>query len=81
MDGGGIRSAGLALGGVAHKPWHSAEAEHELVGKPANAETFQKAAEAALAGAKGYEHNTFKIELAKQCVVRALTLASQGVQA
>lgn len=81
LDGDRIRSAGLALGGVAHKPWYSAAAEHELVGKPATAATFQKVANAAMAGAKGYEHNSFKIELAKQCVVRALTLASKGVQA
>jgi xanthine dehydrogenase YagS FAD-binding subunit len=81
MESNTIRSAGLALGGVAHKPWHSAEAENALVGRPANEETFRRAADAALAGAKGYEHNTFKIELAKQCVVRALTLAKQGVQA
>ena len=32
MDGGTIRSAGLALGGVAHKPWRSAEAEKALAG-------------------------------------------------
>jgi len=30
------------------------------------------AADAALAGAKGYAHNTFKIELAKRSIVRAL---------
>jgi xanthine dehydrogenase YagS FAD-binding subunit len=66
---------------VAHKPWHSAEAEHALAGKPATAETFRKAAELALAGAKGYEHNNFKIELAKQNIVRALTVAAKGVQA
>jgi xanthine dehydrogenase YagS FAD-binding subunit len=81
MDGNTIRSAGLALGGVAHKPWYSPEAEHELLGKPATEATFQRAANAALAGAKAYEHNTFKVELAKQCVVRALNLASKGVQA
>ena len=81
VEGGTIRSAGLALGGVAHKPWHSPAAEKALVGQPANAETFGKAAALALEGAKGYEHNTFKIELAKQCIVRALTLAAQGVQA
>jgi len=81
MDGDTIKSAGLALGGVAHKPWHSAEAEHALAGKPATAETFRKAAELAMAGAKGYEHNNFKIELAKQNIVRALTVAAKGVQA
>lgn len=79
MDGDAIKSAGLALGGVAHKPWWSREAEQSLAGKPTTEETFRKAAELALAGAKGYEHNTFKIELAKQCVVRALTQAAKGV--
>ena len=81
MQGDTIQSAGLALGGVAHKPWRSAEAEHALAGKPATAETFRSAAEIALRGARGYKDNSFKVELAKQCVVRALTLASQGVRA
>jgi xanthine dehydrogenase YagS FAD-binding subunit len=78
LEGGLIKSAGLALGGVALKPWREAEAEKTLVGKPAASEAFQRAAEDLLHGAKGYKHNTFKIEMAKQGVVRALTLASQG---
>jgi xanthine dehydrogenase YagS FAD-binding subunit len=78
MDGDHVRSAGLALGGVALKPWRRVEAERVLVDKPIGAETFMHAAEILLQGAKGYEHNAFKIELAKQGVVRALTLASQG---
>ena len=78
MNGQTIQSAGLALGGVAHKPWRSAEAERALAGQPATEAAFRKAADAALAGAKGYEHNTFKIEMAKQAVVRALTLAAHG---
>ena len=81
LDGDTIKSAGLALGGVAHKPWHSPEAEHALVGRPANPETFAHAATLALTGAKGYKNNTFKIELAKQCIVRALQQAAQGAQA
>lgn len=83
LDGPGpfanIRSAGLALGGVAHKPWVSVEAEHTLVGKPANEETFKKAAEVLMQGAKGYKDNAFKIELAKSCVVRALNQAAKGM--
>jgi xanthine dehydrogenase YagS FAD-binding subunit len=78
MEGGSIKSAGLALGGVALKPWRSVEAEMALVGKPASPESFKQAAEIVLREAKGYEHNSFKIEMAKQGVVRALTLASQG---
>ena len=80
LDGQTIRSAGLALGGVAHKPWHSPEAEHALVGQPATPETFAKAADLAVRGAKGYEHNQFKVELAKQSVARGLTLAAGGAK-
>lgn len=80
LEGDTIRSVAFALGGVAHKPWTSKAAEHELVGKPANEATFKAAAEAAMRGAKGYEHNAFKIELAKQCIVRAFTLAAAGTQ-
>ena len=78
MDGNHVRSAGLALGGVALKPWRRVEAERVLVDKPVGAETFMLAAEILLQGAKGYDHNAFKIELAKRCIVRALILASQG---
>ena len=82
MNGTTIRSAGLALGGVAHKPWRSAEAERSLTGATAGPEVFRKAAELAVANARTYEHNAFKVELAKQSIVRALTLAqTQGAQA
>ena len=78
MNGSTIRSAGLALGGVAHKPWRVPEAEQALAGKAASPESFARAAEILLRGAHGYEHNRFKIELAKQGVIRALTVAAQG---
>jgi xanthine dehydrogenase YagS FAD-binding subunit len=81
LDGGIIKSAGLALGGVAPKPWRSAEAEKLLTCATTSPEVFRKAADLAVAGAKTYEHNAFKVELAKQSIVRALTLAAQGVQA
>lgn len=70
--GGKIRSARIALGGVAHKPWRASKAEQELVGKNVDEKVFRTAAEAELATAKGYQHNTFKIELAKRAIVRAL---------
>jgi len=78
MDGQTIRSARLALGGVAHKPWTSSEAEAALAGTTAGPSAFHHAAELLLAGASGYEHNKFKIVLAKQSIVRTLTLASTG---
>lgn len=81
MDGERIKSACLALGGVAHKPWLSAQAENALAGSPASKETFHRAAEVALSGAKGYADNAFKIELAKRSIVRALSIAAHGSSA
>jgi len=78
MNGGTIKSAGLALGGVAHKPWRAQDAEAALVGKPATRMTFENAAELMVKGAKTYEHNAFKVDLAKQCVVKALMQAASG---
>jgi xanthine dehydrogenase YagS FAD-binding subunit len=81
MDGDTIKSAGLALGGVALKPWRALDAESSLTGKPATPQVFRKAADLALNGATAQAHNAFKIELAKQSIVRALTLAAKGAQA
>ena len=72
LDGGTIRAAHVALGGVATKPWRSPEAEAALIGKPAAKETFRAAADAAFAGAKPRRDNAFKIELGKRTLVRAL---------
>jgi xanthine dehydrogenase YagS FAD-binding subunit len=77
MDHKTITEARIALGGVAHKPWRKPEAEALLVGKPATKENFRAAAEALLAGAQGFGHNTFKIELAKRAIVRALGQAAK----
>jgi xanthine dehydrogenase YagS FAD-binding subunit len=76
VEGGHIRYARIAVGGVGTKPWRSHEAEGALTGKAANAETFSHAAEAALAGAKPHKDNAFKVELAKRCVVRTLKMAT-----
>ena len=78
INNGTIRTARMALGGVAHKPWRSIEAEKLLVGAKPNEQTFQAAAEATLRGAKGYKDNAFKVELAKRSIVRALTIATAG---
>jgi xanthine dehydrogenase YagS FAD-binding subunit len=75
MDGTTIRTARIALGGVAHKPWRVTDAEALLEGKPASEDNFRRVADAYLSGARGYAHNTFKIELAKRAIVRALAQA------
>ncbi|WP_375765888.1 xanthine dehydrogenase family protein subunit M [Archangium gephyra] len=76
LEGGHIQEARLALGGVAHKPWRDPGAEAMLSGKAATVENFRSAAEAIVRDAKGFGHNTFKIELAKRTVVRALAQAA-----
>ena len=73
VQNGKIHAARVALGGVAHKPWRAQKAEAALVGQAAGEKTFRAAAEAELAPAKGYKHNSFKIELAKRAIVRALS--------
>ena len=74
-----IKAARVALGGVAHKPWRAEKLENVLAGKKADENTFRAAAEAELAAAKGYKYNSFKIELAKRAIVRALsTLAAMS---
>jgi len=77
LDRGRIRAARVVLGGVAHKPWRSLEAESVLSGKPASEESFRQAAEAALKDAKPLAHNAYKVELGKRAVVRALMRASR----
>ncbi|BCM81740.1 FAD binding domain-containing protein [Methylobacterium indicum] len=78
MDGDTIRTARLALGGVAHKPWRNAEAESRLQGKPATEQTFREAADVILAEARPYSHNAFKVELARRAIVRGLSQAAAG---
>lgn len=77
LDGGRIKQARLVLGGVAHKPWRSLEAEAALAGKPASEESFRQAAAAALKDAKPLEHNAYKVELGQRAIVRALMRASR----
>ncbi|HEX8097616.1 MAG TPA: xanthine dehydrogenase family protein subunit M [Pyrinomonadaceae bacterium] len=77
IDRGAIRQARVVLGGVAHKPWRSVEAERELAGSPASEETFRRAAEAALKDARPLAHNAYKVELGKRAIVRALMRASK----
>ncbi len=77
---GVIVTARLALGGVAHKPWRNAASEALLLGAPLQRASFEKAAEAMVEGAQGLSHNTFKIQLARRAVVRALEQAA-GLEA
>ena len=78
LEGDTIKEARLALGGVAHKPWRDPSAEAALRGQAANQPNFTRAADLMLRDAKGFEHNAFKIDLARRAILRALTQAAAG---
>jgi xanthine dehydrogenase YagS FAD-binding subunit len=63
---GRIRSARLAFGGLALKPWRSPQAEQELANASAGTTTFDAAASAVLEGARGFGGNDFKIALTRR---------------
>jgi len=78
LEGKTIKEARLALGGVAHMPWRDQTVEAELRGQAASRTVFARAADMLLRDAKGFAQNGFKIELARRCVIRALTQAALG---
>jgi xanthine dehydrogenase YagS FAD-binding subunit len=73
--GGAVRSAKLAFGGLAHKPWRVEGAEAALAGALANAENANAAADRVLQGARGFGHNDFKIPLLRSTLRAVLTQA------
>jgi xanthine dehydrogenase YagS FAD-binding subunit len=75
-DGRRIRSARLAMGGVAHKPWRLVDAEAALRRVALDDSDALKAAIAtAFTDARPLAHNAFKIELAQRVALRALQTA------
>jgi xanthine dehydrogenase YagS FAD-binding subunit len=72
VQGGAIRHARIALGGVGTVPWRARLAEQKLVGAAVSDAAFAAAGEAAMQGARGWGQNDFKIELGKRTVVAAL---------
>jgi len=75
IENGNIKEARIALGGVAHQPWRVPDAEEFLVDKEPIQKNFEEAASIILQDAKGYEHNAFKIELAKRAIIRNCFMA------
>lgn len=77
VEGGLVREARVALGGVATKPWRSKEAEDALSGKAPSRDNALAAGRAAMTGAKAGRHNGFKIDLAANTVADAITIAAE----
>jgi xanthine dehydrogenase YagS FAD-binding subunit len=75
-DGRCIRSARLAMGGVAHKPWRLTAAESGLRGISLDdSDAVKLAIAASFSDARPLAHNAFKVELAQRVALRALQTA------
>lgn len=78
VDRGVIRDVRLAFGGLATIPWRAQKAEAVLCGAPATEASFVQAAEAELADAQPLRENAFKIQLARNMLVRTLQELVEG---
>ena len=75
MDGGRIRQARVALGGVGTRPWRLPRVEAALTGASLDPSGLRRAAGLAAQYAHGRGHNDFKIELMQRVIVRAVATA------
>jgi xanthine dehydrogenase YagS FAD-binding subunit len=78
VEAGTIRYARIAMGGIGTKPWRNVDVESALEGTAPAPERFAEAAAIVLRDAKPQPGNAFKVELAKRCLVHALTIATNG---
>jgi xanthine dehydrogenase YagS FAD-binding subunit len=76
IEDGAIKQARIALGGVAHKPWRATAVEEALRGAKPGRGAFERAAQAAVADARGQGDNDFKLALVPRAIVRALEIAA-----
>jgi xanthine dehydrogenase YagS FAD-binding subunit len=67
-----IREARVAMGGVGTRPWRMRAVEHVLIGAPPTPATWVAAADEAVRDARPLRHNSFKVELARRTLIRAL---------
>ena len=77
VEDGVIARAGLAFGGLAHKPWHDPRLSELLVGEAPSAALFDKAGDLLLEGARGYGENDFKIPLARRTLAAVMAEATE----
>lgn len=79
-QGGKVRSARMAFGGLAHKPWRVPEAEALLANSSMSADVAGAVANAVLKGAVVQGHNDFKIPLLRRVLGNLLLQASKPVK-
>jgi xanthine dehydrogenase YagS FAD-binding subunit len=72
MEAGEAAEVRIALGGVAHAPWRATQAEDALKGGPIDEPRVTRAATAELDRARPLRDNGYKVELARNLIVRTL---------
>lgn len=79
VEGGRVREARVAFGGLAHKPWRATAAEQALLGAEPTEEAFRAAADAELREARPLPGNEFKIPMTRNALATLLReLTTEG---
>jgi xanthine dehydrogenase YagS FAD-binding subunit len=74
VEGGVIREAKVAAGGVGTVPWKLPAVEQHVLGKRPSAELWAEAAAGTADGARALQHNRFKVDLLVRTVERQLRI-------
>ncbi len=79
MDGNRVKTGRVVMGAVAPVPWRSEAAEQVLAGKTITEAVATEAAAAAVRGATPMTQNSYKVQVARTAVKRAI-LRAAGIQ-
>jgi xanthine dehydrogenase YagS FAD-binding subunit len=74
-----VHEARIAAGGVGTRPWRMRASEAIMAGQRPGRTTWERAAEAAIHGARPLSRNGYKVELLRRTVIRALEMASEAL--
>jgi xanthine dehydrogenase YagS FAD-binding subunit len=74
INGGVVRSARIALGGVASRPYRAVAAERAITGQRLTSDVIQNVATLCTQGATPKPENAFKVTLVQRTVARALEI-------
>jgi xanthine dehydrogenase YagS FAD-binding subunit len=78
LDGTTIRSARIALGSVAMRPWRLHETEARLAGLSVDSPEIAAAVDAGFADARPLARNAYKIRLARNATIRTIETAARA---
>jgi xanthine dehydrogenase YagS FAD-binding subunit len=78
LDGDTIRSARIALGSVAMRPWRLDETERRLIGLKLGSPELVVAVDIGFADARPLSRNGYKIRLARNAALRTIELAARA---